>query len=122
MDAVTLEALKGSIEKWEAIVAGTGEDRGGLNCPLCAEFGNAKCGGCPVADAVEEEWCNGTPYEQWMRKVTGERDASTGCYVRKAVTDEHKALARQELNFLVSLLLQYESDIAHTKGGTNGNG
>ena len=38
MDKATREALLGSIEKWERIVAGTGEDRGTLNCPLCTKF------------------------------------------------------------------------------------
>jgi hypothetical protein len=38
MDEKTLEALKGSIRKWEAIVDGTGEDDGADNCPLCHMF------------------------------------------------------------------------------------
>ena len=50
MDTKTLTALKGSIAKWEAIVAGTGEDRGTENCPLCAAFYHhpKHCEGCPV--------------------------------------------------------------------------
>src|SRR5262245_41236356 len=33
MDDETLEALNGSIAKWQAIVGGTGEDEGAENCP-----------------------------------------------------------------------------------------
>jgi len=38
MDAETMAALKGSIAKWEAIVAGAGKDFGASNCPLCRKF------------------------------------------------------------------------------------
>ena len=38
MNRKTLTALKGSIKKWEKIVAGTGSDNGYQNCPLCALF------------------------------------------------------------------------------------
>ena len=38
MDADTLAALLRSIEKWENIVAGTGEDDFGTDCALCHKF------------------------------------------------------------------------------------
>jgi len=38
VDAKALEALKGSIKKWERIVEGTGVDEGADNCPLCELF------------------------------------------------------------------------------------
>jgi len=47
MDAKTLKALKGSIKKWEKIIAGTGVDKGGDNCPLCKACG-WNCRDCPV--------------------------------------------------------------------------
>jgi hypothetical protein len=70
MDAKTLTALKGSIEKWKGIVAGTEEDKGRLNCPLCHLFnpiqGKSKhCEGCPVMEQSGERGCCGTPYEKW---------------------------------------------------------
>jgi len=38
MDEKTLAALRGSISKWEGIVAGTMQDSGASNCPLCKKF------------------------------------------------------------------------------------
>ncbi len=96
MDAETLEALKGSIAKWEAIVAGTGKNEGPLNCPLCrkfhAEFRNDSgvcCAGCPVADAGFI-CCAGSPYDDY-------ENASRG-------SSEKSAAAVAELEVLKSLL------------------
>lgn len=99
MDAETLEALKGSIAKWEAIVAGTGTDEGPGNCPLCQMFiDNFKCSGCPVAQAVNDHGCGSTPYdlysqadEEWELDEA-ERSANMA------------AAAKAELDFLKSLL------------------
>ena len=38
MNKETLEALKGSIEKWRKIVEEGDEDRGSSSCPLCQLF------------------------------------------------------------------------------------
>lgn len=65
MTRETLSALKGSIKKWERIVAGTGEDKGPDNCPLCKLFFHIGCMGCPVMDRSKQFHCNGTPYEAW---------------------------------------------------------
>ena len=54
MDKATREALLGSIEKWRRIVAGTGEDLGWKNCPLCTMYYHGGCEGCPVAEKVGE--------------------------------------------------------------------
>jgi hypothetical protein len=104
MDAETLTALQGSIAKWQAIVDGTGEDLGCENCPLCAKFNRAhlqldsdddeygdydgpvNCAGCPVAEATGRDFCDGSPYEQYL-DLTRPLD-----------------VAAQELAFLKSLL------------------
>jgi hypothetical protein len=81
MDAETLEALRGSIAKWEAIVAGKGKDKGCANCPLCLKFnrghihrdkseslpeeGPWNCAGCPVAEVTRRDYCEGSPYERY---------------------------------------------------------
>lgn len=87
MDADTLEALRGSIAKWEGIVAGTVRDMGMSNCPLCQKFayprGN-ECRGCPVAERTGRSDCRGTPYY--------EHD------------EEKPETAQAELDFLKSLL------------------
>ena len=95
------KALKGSIKKWQAIVNGTGEDRGIGNCPLCVEyFENKDCSGCPVAKVIGQSNCEGTPYPIWdsfgFEKLSQAKAA--GCY-----EDARKA-AVAELNFLKAML------------------
>lgn len=67
MSPEVLEALRGSINKWEAIVAGTGRDNGSRNCPLCQMFVkgrsfNGECVGCPVMVRTGKLGCHGSPY------------------------------------------------------------
>ena len=97
MDAKTLEALKGSIAKWEAITAGTEADLMADNCSLCQAF--PCCMGCPVAEKVEVDGCNKTPWVKWHRAMS-DRDISD----RKADTPKLVDLAQAELDFLRSLL------------------
>jgi hypothetical protein len=104
MNSKTLEALQGSIHKWERIVAGEGRDFGPLDCPLCEVFnstffeterpGLPACTGCPVKEATQRSGCAGSPYEPYAAAVaSGE--------VRQAVLQR---LAQVELDFLKSLL------------------
>ena len=96
MDHRTLTALKGSIKKWEGIVAGTEGDEGIKNCPLCQEFWNDGCVGCPVYEHTGQMSCDGTPYDDW----THHRWESG----MKAETPEDKLQAQKMLDFLKSLL------------------
>lgn len=99
MDAETLEALRGSIAKWEAIVAGTGADHGPDNCTLCQKFDH--CDGRPVAEAVGDTGCCNTPFEtEWAESELTRND--DGGYW--AVTAQQKAAAQAEVDFLRSLL------------------
>lgn len=103
MDNKTLEALKGSIRKWEMIVAGTGKDYCTRNCPLCRLFNNEEtetydeCDGCPVREFTGTPLCIGTPYEAWNRSRTN-------------------ANAAAELEFLKSLLPGSATDEKVTYG------
>lgn len=97
MDAETLEALRGSIAKWEAIVAGTGKDDGIDNCALCSLFYTPadptdfmNCTGCPVMKVTGSMYCDGSPYETYRRTSPG------------SVDERDAAIA--ELDFLKSLL------------------
>lgn len=92
MDDATLTALKGSIAKWEAIVAGTGVDLGGSNCPLCKMFVriNGECKGCPVMEVTGFDNCERTPYYEY--------------------DPEEPETAQAELDFLKSLLPPGVSD------------
>lgn len=105
MDAETLEALRGSIAKWQAIVDGTGTNGGALNCPLCVkfnstiqpdspEFAPCRCDGCPVHAATGKHGCKGSPYQFY-------EDAEDDDSVDEM---EMRDLACDELNFLKSLL------------------
>lgn len=69
-NAEVREALQGSIQKWERIVAGKGGDRGTDNCPLCQVFlvtVGEMCGGCPVSVYTGLTSCRATPYDEWAR-------------------------------------------------------
>ena len=91
MNKETLKALKGSIHKWEKIVAGIGDDDGPDNCPLCQLFNTSDvdeleaCNGCPVAEKTGEQYCLRTPYDQYSGAATTSN-------------------AKKELAFLKSLL------------------
>lgn len=98
MTNVALKALRGSIEKWEKIVAGTGVDRGCTNCPLCDEFRDGGCAGCPVKSRTGMRGCEGTPYDAWMSETV------FNGFGRGADSADAKAAAQAELDFLRSLL------------------
>ena len=104
MDERTLKALRGSIEKWEGIVAEEGDDLGGCNCPLCKLFYSEDiphqdyCRGCPVSEKSGEQYCHNTPYDDWMLADRHEADRCT------ADTPEAVEAATEMLNFLKSLL------------------
>lgn len=100
MDSKTLEALEGSIAKWQSIVDGTGADRLADNCSLCKAFPG--CEGCPVAEATETSDCDNTPWVDWygaqwaLKRLHGKGEW-------RADTPELKELAYAELDFLKSL-------------------
>jgi len=88
-------ALRGSIKKWEGIVAGTIEDEGPDNCPLCKAYmvSFLNCGNCPLAvfdpdQGPERGGCAGTPYMEYDP------------YSK----DKGMAAAKKELRFLRNVL------------------
>lgn len=114
MDAETLEALRGSIAKWEGIVAGTVVDECGDNCPLCQRFNPVinpavrrqdACRGCPVMAATGEKFCYASPYGAYAA-------LDDDCDGDEA---ELKALAQAELDFLKSLLPPESDDLQGTQ-------
>lgn len=113
MDDKTLEALKGSITKWENIVAGTGVDHSVDNCPLCLMFhpdftdgdtDDNPCDGCPVKVATGYGYCENSLYEKWL-------DVTDDIWPRKASTPEAIQAAQAELDFLRSLLPKEEPTV-----------
>ena len=103
MNERTREALKGSIQKWENIAYNHGGDRGVMNCPLCHEFYNRQCSGCPVRDKVRRTGCMGTPFTRWAEhhaeKHLPSRFSSTVVECETCLN-----IAKQEIEFLKSLL------------------
>lgn len=60
-----LEAILGSIKKWDCIAQGIGVDAGTTNCPLCMWYFydyEGGCTQCPVAIKVHKNCCKRTPY------------------------------------------------------------
>lgn len=114
MDDKTLTALQRSIQKWEAIVAGTGVDDGVDNCALCQAFSDDYrnepgwavdgCFGCPVAEKVGAANCMGTPYDAWA--AHGRTSAEYKRHPYKVEDEKGKQLAQAELDFLRSLVPQ----------------
>ena len=112
MDDKTLTALKGSIRKWEKIVAGKGVDEGMDNCPLCQlyklEDDSLDCSKCPVVERVGEEGegCNNTPYIMWYDYCQEQNDED--CIDdngNKKVGDKRSLMwTKRELKFLKGLL------------------
>lgn len=56
------DPLEVSIQKWQDIVDGEGEDLGELNCALCKTFPRQDCRGCPIAEKTGKSGCDDTPY------------------------------------------------------------
>jgi hypothetical protein len=99
MDEKTLEALRGSIRKWESIAAGIGVDAGSTNCPLCHLFVDGDCYGCPAS-----KWgdCIDTPFEEFGDHVWHEHGQST--FPIQPYCPECRRLAQKEVDYLRSLL------------------
>lgn len=100
MDARTLEALKGSIEKWERVVTGEYEERMTADCPLCHLFADDECNYCPIKQTTKNRFCLNTPYRSWKVSMARRKSRTS----RVANTPHRKALAQAELDFLRTLL------------------
>jgi hypothetical protein len=102
VNAETLKALKGSIEKWERIVDGTGKDYGTKNCPLCEMFDTVVgCHPCPVGS------CYGNPnsyYPEWKEHQMRKHNKPQFSYPLEVECSTCKRIAKAELRFLKSLL------------------
>lgn len=56
------DPLELSIEKWQDIADGKGENLGAYNCALCEVYLYKGCRGCFVYEKTKLESCVGTPY------------------------------------------------------------
>lgn len=103
----TIDALEGSIAKWEAIVLGRGVDKGQDNCPLCQRFIAGNCRSCPVQKKTRARFCNNTPYRHWKTIAwVQDNDGSLGVRGRgfgPLVNAYALANALEMLDLLISL-------------------
>jgi len=107
MNKETLNALKGSIRKWEKIVNRTGVDNGKDNCPLCELFYKKNCVGCPVFEKTGEFGCIGSPYLEWTEHHEKRHEWEEYLVV---LCLECWEIAERELKFLKSLLPEEECE------------
>lgn len=103
MDPETVNALNGSIKKWERVLSEGTDGTNWMDCPLCLLFWEKNCNGCPVRDRTGRPICQGSPFEQYADA----RDAVDGDGVDEMDIGEEPsviAAAQAELDFLKSLL------------------
>lgn len=111
----TIEALRGSIEKWHNILHADGEDKGSDNCPLCTIFLQARgsCTGCPIVEKKSDFYmCHNPEYQEWFahqedchwpnQKKIHLRSSGERC-------PTCRELAQAEYDFLKDLLIDYLS-------------
>jgi hypothetical protein len=108
------EALKGSIKKWEAIIAGTEVDGGTENCPLCQMFHNKSysssyCNNCLIYEKTKRKYCDGTPYEKWASHHASCHDIYFPPFIIVRRCKKCRKLAKKELDFLKNLLKEMEA-------------
>ena len=107
MDKRTLKAMHGSIRKWIKIATWEGGDEGINNCPLCAQFFDGGCDGCPIAIKTGQKACFSSPYQEWRRAfiLADELDDSYNDFVFNPASQ--RAAEKMTL-FLIDLLPEKE--------------
>ena len=109
MDSKTLNALRGSIQKWRNIVNGIETDKGSDNCPLCWIFifnkgNNEPCHGCPVRERTGYTGCKNTPYTYYSRLKF---DSEKSNFLPNELLNHKERMrqtAKDELDWLITLL------------------
>jgi hypothetical protein len=97
MDSVTRKAWRGSVWKWIKIAFFRGVNNGTANCPLCSQYFEYNCFGCPVMKQTGNTQCSESPYDQW-RSLNEDWQEEWKVY-----TSRQQWAAIKELLFLLSL-------------------
>ena len=94
-----MKALDESIKHWEENLKLDQEtySNDADDCPLCAEFYDAKCRGCPVYEYTGEKDCGNTPWERTPMLDSIARARG------KVERDRLKKLVQREIDFLCML-------------------
>ena len=94
-----MDTLNGSIEKWDTVRKGDGEDRGAHNCPLCELHFMGGCIGCIIRTDTSKGTCKDTPYRTWVDHLKNSHYGKDfKCYCKICTS-----LADDEYNYLVDL-------------------
>lgn len=100
-----LEALRDAVEKWRQIERGEMVDAGIENCTLCFIYNTidsvTACKGCPVSEFTGQQFCEGTPYQDWAEEL--KKTSQHPYYGYVADTPQLRRLARAERLFLMKL-------------------
>lgn len=104
MDAATLEALRGSIAKWERVVREGVSGKSWKDCPLCVKFWDGDCRGCPVKHKTGYDACQGSPFEEYVDAYEEHQFGSDMSASLIGKEPDVVLAAQAELDFLKSLL------------------
>lgn len=98
-----IEALQGSIRKWQAIAEGKESDHGHDDCALCVKYlepeggsepvarEDAYCIGCPVAEDTGLKFCKGSPYQKYATTPNAVNAREMLYYLRRLLKKEEEA-------------------------------
>lgn len=113
-----LQGINGSKQKWIEIRDNEGEDLGPKNCDLCKLYLKKDCENCPVALYTGQQYCEGTPYEDWA-SVIDEADHDlpiTLLAVSEFMSEEDaKRIVQNEIDFLENLKSWVKKQIDETE-------
>lgn len=122
MDENTLKALKASIQHWRENRAARTSGAASVSanaCALCALFNDDDCKGCvgcPVLARTGRPRCDRTPYHaafaawsRWWRLYLRDERFPPSIASTLAARTVFRRAATRELNFLISLLPEGES-------------
>jgi len=121
-----ISGLRGSVMKWSLIVHGIDVDKGVENCKLCNLFmygekdspvneifdSSLSCLGCPVREITRKEFCEDTPYSDWLDHQELRHPDHFEDGLLKVECPLCRKIAQEELMFLQRIL---ENKISNLK-------
>lgn len=93
--SLQLELVQQSINHWQLNLTNCPNiDISGYSCPLCIQYSNQCCKGCPIAEDTKQELCYGTPYHELHREYHKQQNRGA---------NKLKILVKEELEYLKAL-------------------
>jgi len=106
-EEVIVKLLQYSVEKWEEIAEEKIAEKGAETCALCLFFLSDNCERCPVKERTGRINCVGSPFIAWRAHHAAMHSHKS----RMAYCPVCKIMAKQELNFLKSLLEEKQTTV-----------